>query len=105
MILKKKQTDVEAMLGHRGKGFLAGGYSREFEGVDRKTSGSLVHPAFERLTLAKHSIGYARSPNKLPEPTAGSVTPRASLLFSELNQCTIISKPARVVPAPAVAHL
>ena len=69
MILKKKQTAVEAMLGHRGKGFLAGEHSRQFEDADRKTSGSLIHPAFERLRRSERSMGFARSPNKSPEPT------------------------------------
>ena len=105
MILKKKKTALEAMLDFRGKGLFAGEHSRKFEGADRKTSGSLVHLAFERLRLSSRSMGYARSPNKSPEPTAGSVTPRAPLLFSELNQWTVIPKPARVVPATAVAHL
>ena len=41
MILKERQTDVEAMLDHRGKGFFAGGHSRRFEGADRKTSSSV----------------------------------------------------------------
>jgi hypothetical protein len=78
---------------------------RKSEGAARKTSGSRVHPAFERLRLSERSMGFAPQPNKAPEPTAGSLTPRATLLFSELNQWTVIPKPARVVPAPAVAHL
>jgi hypothetical protein len=44
-------------------------------------------------------------PNKAPEPTAGSVTPRANPPYSELNLQKEFSIPARGAPDPAVAHL
>ena len=92
------------MLDFRGKGLFAGEHSRKFEGADRKTSGSLVHLAFERLRLSSRSMGYARSPNKAPEPTSGSVTPRAIVRANELKQPNVNRHAARGAPAPAVAH-
>jgi hypothetical protein len=44
-------------------------------------------------------------PNKAPEPTSRSVTPRAIVLFSEMKQRTSNPNPARVAPEQAVAHL
>src|SRR5688572_17664945 len=102
---RKGQPEPSACVAHEVRGSSPASIQRTGEGADRKTSGSIGHPAFDRLRFLQRSMGHARSPNKAPEPTAGSVTPRAGLLFSELNQWTVIPKPARVVPAPAVAHL
>ena len=44
-------------------------------------------------------------PNKAPEPTACSVTPRAILSSSDRNQRTANPNAARAVPEQAVAHL
>ena len=77
----------------------------KIEVTDRKRRDSRVCPEFDRLRSIDASMGYARSPNKAPEPTAGSVTPRATLSSSELKRRTDLPIPARGVPAPAVAHL
>jgi hypothetical protein len=47
------------------------------------------------------SMAFARSPNKTPEPTTGTVTPRAKPF------CNLNARPAgaRVAPVPVVAHL
>ena len=52
-----------------------------------------------------HSMGGTRSPNKAPEPTAGSVTPRAFERVIELKPQNASRDTARGAPAPAVAHL
>ena len=44
-------------------------------------------------------------PNKSPEPTPGSVTPRAIVRAVELKPVNANRDAARVVPAPGVAHL
>jgi len=44
-------------------------------------------------------------PNKAPEPTSGSVTPRATSRVIESEQMNVSRRAARVAPAPAVAHL
>jgi hypothetical protein len=51
------------------------------------------------------SIRIPGAPNKPPEPTTTSVTPRALELFSEMKPPTETRLPARVVPAVVVAHL
>ena len=53
------------------------------------------------------SLRYLRKqkPNKAPEPTPGSVTPRASLRVIEPKQKYTNRNPARGAPAPSVAHL
>ena len=45
------------------------------------------------------------TPNKAPEPTPGSVTPRAISRISEMKPQTLNRLEARVAPAPVVAHL
>jgi hypothetical protein len=44
-------------------------------------------------------------PNKSPEPTSCSVTPRAFVSFSEMEQQPPNPNAARVAPEQAVAHL
>jgi hypothetical protein len=51
------------------------------------------------------SIRIPGAPNKSPEPTTTSVTPRALALFSETKPPTETRLPARLVPAVVVAHL
>jgi hypothetical protein len=46
----------------------------------------------------------AASFNKAPEPTSGSVTPRAIVPSSEMKQWTSNSNAERVAPEQAVAH-
>jgi hypothetical protein len=46
-----------------------------------------------------------RKPNKAPEPTSGSVTPRANVRRIDWNQPTVGRIAARGAPAPLVAHL
>jgi hypothetical protein len=48
-----------------------------------------------------HSMAFVRSPNKAPEPTTGTVTPRATPLFNSNTR----SAGARGAPVPIVAHL
>ena len=43
--------------------------------------------------------------NKAPEPTLGSVTPRATESVYEVRRKNLICRVARGVPAPSVAHL
>jgi hypothetical protein len=45
------------------------------------------------------------TPNQSPEPTPGSVTPRASERVIELEQRHLKRSAARGAPAPGVAHL
>ena len=65
----------------------------------------------QRRSLPPPSIrvGYQgespKPPNKAPEPTTTSVTPRAILRSSEVKQRTEARSEARVVPAAVVAHL
>jgi hypothetical protein len=47
----------------------------------------------------------AATPNKAPEPTLGSVTPRAAESVSEVKRKKVIRSVARGAPAPSVAHL
>jgi hypothetical protein len=47
------------------------------------------------------SMAIVRSPNKAPEPTTGTVTPRATPLFNSDAR----PADARVAPVPVVAHL
>ena len=44
-------------------------------------------------------------PNKAPEPTLGSVTPRATESVFEVKPENVIRNVARGAPAPSVAHL
>jgi hypothetical protein len=44
-------------------------------------------------------------PNKAPEPTPGSVTPRATERVVESKQMSADPDVARGAPAPVVAHL
>ena len=44
-------------------------------------------------------------PNKAPEPTPGSVTPRATVSVFEVKRENVIRIAARGAPAPVVAHL
>jgi hypothetical protein len=46
-----------------------------------------------------------RLPNKAPEPTSGSVTPRAMVVEADLKQLPVVRIAARGAPAPLVAHL
>ena len=46
-----------------------------------------------------------QSPNKTPEPTAGSVTPRAVARDIDLKRSNGVHHAARGAPDPAVAHL
>jgi hypothetical protein len=57
------------------------------------------------LTSSDILISVKEEPNKAPEPTSCSVTPRAILSCSELKQRTANSNAARVAPEQAVAHL
>jgi hypothetical protein len=68
-------------------------------------SGSVIDsdPAL-RLPLALW-CSCRLSPNKAPEPTATSVTPRAISRSAELKRRTENRSEARVAPAVAVAHL
>ena len=75
------------------------------EGADRKTVCSLVYPAFEGLRLSERSMGYARPPNKAPEPTLGAVTPRAVESVFDVKPQKVNRSAARGAPAPSVAHL
>ena len=77
----------------------------KIEVTDRKRRDSRVCPAFDRLRSIDASMGYARSPNKAPEPTAGSVTPRAIERVIELKPQHANRAAARGAPAPTVAHL
>jgi hypothetical protein len=43
--------------------------------------------------------------NKAPEPTLGSVTPRATESVFEVKWKNVIRSVARGAPAPSVAHL
>ena len=64
-----------------------------------------IHQKVARLGRSERSMGYARSPNKAPEPTAGSVTPRAFVGVAESKPQTENRDAARGAPVPAVAHL
>jgi hypothetical protein len=57
-----------------------------------------------RVTVHR-SIRIPGAPNKTPEPTPTSVTPRATTPSSEMKPPTEIGLLARVVPAVVVAHL
>jgi hypothetical protein len=60
---------------------------------------------FQFRFTALRSIRIPGAPNKSPEPTPTSVTPRATAPFSEMKPPTETRWPARVVPAVVVAHL
>ena len=47
----------------------------------------------------------AKRPNKAPEPTPGSVTPRATEGVFEVKPQKVNRDAARGAPAPGVAHL
>src|SRR5688572_18791301 len=96
---------TSACLAREVKGSLPASIQEKVEGAVRKTSGSLVHPASGHLRFSGHSMGYARSPNKAPEPTSGSVTPRAISRISEMKPQHLNRHAARGAPAPLVAHL
>jgi hypothetical protein len=53
----------------------------------------------------EEALWITQTPNKAPEPTSGSVTPRAIVRTIELNQRSQIRDAARGAPAPLVAHL
>ena len=89
----------------RGKGFFAGKHSVLVEGADRKTVSSLVYPAFDSPRLSERSMGCARPPNKAPEPTGTSDTPRAFSRMTELKHPSEKRNAARGAPAVPVAHL
>ena len=57
------------------------------------------------LFVPRSSGGTLQTPNKAPEPTPGSVTPRASLGATESKRRNPNRHAARVAPAPGVAHL
>jgi hypothetical protein len=60
-----------------------------------------VHRKLDRVSF----VDKKPEPNKAPEPTPGSVTLRATLRMTESKQRTAEPNPARIAPAPGVAHL
>ncbi len=74
-------------------------------------------PAFTEREAADHVVNQTSDicerfscmrsirPNKAPEPTVCSVTPRAIVSSSDMNQRTANPNAARAVPEQAVAHL
>ena len=67
----------------------------------------LLGPSYGDLGVTgfARSMGYARSPNKSPEPTSCAVTSRAIGMKIELKRHNLSSNQARAMPAQAVAHL
>ena len=63
----------------------------------------LLQAAEEGLLLEDHR--KVNRPNKAPEPTPGSVTPRAFSRISDMKPQTPLRHAARGAPAPVVAHL
>ncbi len=57
------------------------------------------------LRKSEPSASHAEMPNKAPEPTSGSVTPRAKESASEMKRQNPNRQEARGAPAPVVAHL
>ena len=78
--------------------------------------GTEVHPFADlmksrvcapRIAIRARAAGFLfpEPPNKAPEPTSHSVTPRAVSRESEMKHCTDNRHAARVAPERAVAHL
>ena len=63
----------------------------------------VFHP--KKSLFITEVISSLRWPNKAPEPTSTSVTPRATVLKMKCSIRIARSKAARVVPAVLVAHL
>jgi hypothetical protein len=61
--------------------------------------------SWSKQDAIRDAIERRKRPNKAPEPTSGSVTPRAIEGMVETKQWNENRSPARVAPAPAVAHL
>ena len=82
----------------------------EIVGVDAKEGMTSRTSVFRLLEIQgcrrmKSFSIQAKSPNKAPEPTPGSVTLRATSRLAEMKQQNTKSKAARSAPAPSVAHL
>ena len=58
-----------------------------------------------RSRVGSGAFEVLNAPNKTPEPTLGSVTPRATESVSEVKWKNVIRSVARGAPAPSVAHL
>jgi uncharacterized RDD family membrane protein YckC len=67
---------------------------------------AVFHPKRRALhDLLAGTVVVKEKPNKAPEPTTRSVTPRAFVPRSECNSRTVLPIPARVAPKRVVAHL
>jgi hypothetical protein len=74
-------------------------HPKELSGCCSSRGGWCLATSFACMPRASHSP--KKKPNKAPEPTTGTVTPRATL-FCNSNACLA---GARVAPVPVVAHL
>jgi hypothetical protein len=66
---------------------------------------SVPRSSFASLASATPEIQVPAVPNKTPEPTTASVTPRAIECVVELKQMNSNRSEARGAPAAVVAHL
>jgi hypothetical protein len=84
-----------------------GGHPRHFP-TSIPTSYQMLESEFLIHSLAASvasDFGHPTQPNKAPEPTTRSVTPRAFLRISEMKLQTRNRHAARVAPERVVAHL
>ena len=68
-------------------------------------SSEAIRDAVSETCDSRPNFDSSQTPNKAPEPTRGSVTPRAVGVFFRMKTWTENRFTARGAPAPRVAHL
>jgi hypothetical protein len=82
-----------------GHGYMNWLLRKNLQEAGWRASGSRMHAYWSCSRFEKET------PNKAPEPTLGSVTPRATESVFEVKPKKVIRTVARGAPAPSVAHI